>query len=229
MSGEGGEKTCEHVPVLLAEVMAAARVQPGSRWIDGTFGRGGHSSALLAAGAQVLALDRDGDAEPAARILREHWQGKFEWKQRNFEELTTCAQKHGWSSVDGGILLDLGVSSPQLDTAERGFSFQSDGPLDMRMDTAKQPRQQPRSGQLSDRNRNSAEILYEHGDEREARRVARVLVARRRIAPRSQRTADLAGGGGRGAPAPASWGNTSSNEGLPGSTHRCQRRSRRRS
>jgi 16S rRNA (cytosine1402-N4)-methyltransferase len=183
------ERTCEHIPVLLAEVMAAARVQPGARWIDGTFGRGGHSSALLAAGAQVLALDQDADAGPAAHALAARWPGRFVWQQRNFEELKTCAQQHGWNSVDGGILLDLGVSSPQLDTAERGFSFQSDGPLDMRMDR----RAGPTAADLVNDSTEAelAGILYEHGGEREARRVVRVLAARRRVAP-FRRTADLA-------------------------------------
>ncbi len=185
----GEEKTCEHIPVLLAEVLAAARVQPGARWIDGTFGRGGHASALLEAGAQVLALDRDADAAAAAHALTARWPGRFTWMQRNFEELKTCAQQHGWNSVDGGILLDLGVSSPQLDTAERGFSFQSDGPLDMRMDR----RAGPTAADLVNRSTEAelAGIFYENGGEREARRVVRVLAARRRIAP-FHRTADLA-------------------------------------
>ena len=188
MNGGEGE-TCEHIPVLLAEVMAAARVQPGARWIDGTFGRGGHSSALLAAGAQVLALDRDADAGPAAHALAALWPGRFAWQHRNFEELKTCAQQHGWNSVDGGILLDLGVSSPQLDTAERGFSFQWDGPLDMRMDR----RGGPTAADLVNHSTEAelAAMLYEYGGEREARRVVRALAARRRVAP-FHRTADLA-------------------------------------
>ena len=180
MSGSGEEKRCEHVPVLLAEVMAAARVQPGERWIDGTFGRGGHSSALLERGAQVLALDRDGDAEPAARALEARWPGRFEWKQRNFEDLKTCCQEHGWSDVDG-VLLDLGVSSPQLETAQRGFSFQADGPLDMRMDRSGGRTAADLVNELSEEE--LADIFYEHGGEREARRVVRALAARRRTAP----------------------------------------------
>jgi 16S rRNA (cytosine1402-N4)-methyltransferase len=180
MSGSGEEKRCEHVPVLLTEVMAAARVQPGERWIDGTFGRGGHSSALLERGAQVLALDRDGDAEPAARALEARWPGRFEWKQRNFEDLKTCCQEHGWSDVDG-VLLDLGVSSPQLETAQRGFSFQADGPLDMRMDRSGGRTAADLVNELSEEE--LADIFYEHGGEREARRVVRALAARRRTEP----------------------------------------------
>jgi 16S rRNA (cytosine1402-N4)-methyltransferase len=188
MSGEGEEKRCEHVPGLLAEVMAAARVQPGERWIDGTFGRGGHSSALLERGAQVLALDRDGDAEPAARAVKARWPDRFEWKQRNFEDLKTCCHEHGWSDVDG-VLLDLGVSSPQLETAQRGFSFQADGPLDMRMDRSGGRTAADLVNELSEEE--LADIFYEHGGEREARRVVRALAARRRTAP-FRTTGDLA-------------------------------------
>jgi 16S rRNA (cytosine1402-N4)-methyltransferase len=179
---------CEHIPVLLAEVMASARVQPGARWIDGTFGRGGHSSALLEAGAQVLALDRDADAEPAARALALRWPECFTWKQHNFEDLKTCSQEHGWDEVDG-ILLDLGVSSPQLETAARGFSFQADGPLDMRMDRRGGATASDLVNELPEEE--LATLFYEHGGERESRRVVRALGARRRVAP-FHTTGDLA-------------------------------------
>jgi 16S rRNA (cytosine1402-N4)-methyltransferase len=182
------EKQCEHVPVLLAEVMASARVQPGERWIDGTFGRGGHSSALLERGAQVLALDRDADAEPAARALKARWPDRFEWKQRNFEDLKTCCQENGWGEVDG-VLLDLGVSSPQLETASRGFSFQADGPLDMRMDRSGGSTAAELVNELPEEE--LAQIFYELGGERESRRVVRALAARRRTAP-FRTTGDLA-------------------------------------
>ena len=128
-SGEGEG----HIPVLLAEVLAAAEVQPGQRWIDGTFGRGGHSRALLEQGAMVLGLDQDAAAAEAARALEARWPENFRWKQRNFKELKTCCIEQGWDKVDG-VLLDLGVSSPQLEDPERGFSFRAEGPLDMRMD-----------------------------------------------------------------------------------------------
>jgi 16S rRNA (cytosine1402-N4)-methyltransferase len=139
---EGEGKAGGHVPVLLAEVLAAARVQPGQRWIDGTFGRGGHSRALLEKGALVLGLDQDGEAAEAARALEARWPEHFRWKQRNFKELKTCCQEQGWDKVDG-VLLDLGVSSPQLETPERGFSFRAEGPLDMRMDRAAAARRRP--------------------------------------------------------------------------------------
>ena len=183
---EGGSG---HLPVLLAEVLAAGRVQPGQRWIDGTFGRGGHTRALLEKGAWVLGLDQDGAAEEAARAVEARWSEKFRWMQRNFTGLKTCAKEHGWDKVDG-VLLDLGVSSPQLETPERGFSFRAEGPLDMRMDrregipTAADLVNELSEGELS-------KLFYEHGGEREARRVARALAARRRTAP-FRTTTDLA-------------------------------------
>jgi 16S rRNA (cytosine1402-N4)-methyltransferase len=179
----------EHVPVLLAEVLAASGVRAGQRWIDGTFGRGGHTRTLLERGASILGLDQDSESETAAREIKSRWPESFEWKQRNFNELKTCSIEHGWDKVDG-VLLDLGVSSPQLETAERGFSFRSEGPLDMRMDrrggsTAADLVNELPEGELS-------RLFYEYGGEREARRVARALVARRARAP-FRTTTDLAG------------------------------------
>jgi 16S rRNA (cytosine1402-N4)-methyltransferase len=168
-----------HIPVLLAEVIAAANVQPGQRWVDGTFGRGGHSRALLEKGALVLGLDQDGEAAEAARVLTTRRPENFEWKQRNFKELKTCCNEHGWDKVDG-VLLDLGVSSPQLDAPERGFSFRAEGPLDMRMDRRSGPTAADLVNQLPEEE--LTRIFYE-GGEREARRVVRVLAARRRRAP----------------------------------------------
>jgi len=168
------------VPVLLAEVLAAARVRPGQRWIDGTFGRGGHSRALLERGALVLGLDQDGEAAEAARALEARWPESFRWKQRNFRDLKTCCQEQGWDKVDG-VLLDLGVSSPQLETPERGFSFRAEGPLDMRMDRSGGPTAADLVNGLSEGE--LTRLFYEQGGEREARRVARALAARRRRAP----------------------------------------------
>ena len=143
---------------------------------------------MLEAGAQVLGLDRDSAAAEAARALEARWPGQFWWQQRNFRELKTCANEQGWEKVDG-VLLDLGVSSPQLETAERGFSFQADGPLDMRMDQ--------RSGRTAADLVNElpeeelTKLFYEQGGEREARKVARAIVARRSRAPFAT-TLDLA-------------------------------------
>jgi 16S rRNA (cytosine1402-N4)-methyltransferase len=172
-----------HVPVLLAEVLAAARVQPGQRWIDGTFGRGGHSRALLEKGAVVLGLDQDGEVAEAARALEARWPGHFSWKQRNFRELKTCCEEQGWGEIAGvdGVLLDLGVSSPQLETPERGFSFRAEGPLDMRMDRRGGPTAADLVNELSEEE--LTRLFYEQGGEREARRVVRAVAARRRRAP----------------------------------------------
>jgi 16S rRNA (cytosine1402-N4)-methyltransferase len=179
----------EHVPVLPAEVLAASGVRAGQRWIDGTFGRGGHTRALLERGASILGLDRDSESETAALEIKSRWPGTFEWKQRNFNELKTCSIEHGWDKVDG-VLLDLGVSSPQLETAERGFSFRSEGPLDMRMDRRGGPTAADLVNELPEEE--LSRLFYEHGGEREARRVARALVARRARAP-FRTTTDLAG------------------------------------
>jgi len=175
-----GSAGAGHVPVLLAEVLEAASVRPGHRWLDGTFGRGGHSRALLERGALVLGLDQDGEAAEAARALEARWPGKFEWKQRNFKELKTCCREHGWDKVDG-VLLDLGLSSPQLDTPERGFSFRASGLLDMRMDQRAGPTAADLVNGLSEQE--LTQLFYEQGGEREARRIVRVIAARRRRAP----------------------------------------------
>jgi len=184
----GGKPGGGHIPVLLAEVLAAAKVRPGQRWIDGTFGRGGHTRALLERGALVLGLDQDGEAVDAAREIEARWPEHFEWKQRNFRELKTCCKEMGWGEVDG-VLLDLGVSSPQLESPERGFSFRAEGPLDMRMDRSGGPTAADLVNELPEGE--LTRLFYEQGGEREARRVVRVLAARRRRAP-FRTTTDLA-------------------------------------
>jgi 16S rRNA (cytosine1402-N4)-methyltransferase len=191
VAGEEKEegKAREHEPVLLKEVLAAARVQPGQRWIDGTFGRGGHTRALLENGALVLGLDQDEEAAEAAQVLKARWPENFEWKQRNFKELKTCCRERGWDGIDGGVLLDLGVSSPQLETPERGFSFRAEGPLDMRMDRGSGPTAADLVNELSEGE--LTQLFYEQGGEREAKRVVRALAARRRRAP-FRTTTDLA-------------------------------------
>jgi 16S rRNA (cytosine1402-N4)-methyltransferase len=176
---EAGQES-GHLPVLLAEVLEAAQVRPGQRWIDGTFGRGGHSRALLEGGALVLGLDQDAEAEEAAREMKEKWPEHFSWKQRNFRELKACGREQGWDTVDG-VLLDLGVSSPQLETPSRGFSFRAEGPLDMRMDRSVGPTAADLVNELSENE--LTQLFYEHGGEREAKRVVRALAAWRQNAP----------------------------------------------
>ncbi len=164
----------------MAEVLQALQPKPGGRYADGTLGGAGHAAAVLAASAPngwLGACDRDGVALEAAAQRLAEYAGRFELRRGNFAELGEWIPA---GSCDG-VLLDLGVSSPQLDVAERGFSFQTDGPLDMRMDT----RQAVTAGTLL--NAESAEeiarIFWEYGDERESRRFARAIVQDREQRP----------------------------------------------
>ncbi len=173
---------------MLAEVLAALRPQPGGRYADGTLGGGGHAAAILAASSPsgwLFGCDRDGAAiEAAIRRLAE-FAGRFEIRRGNFAELAD------WIAPEScdGVLLDLGVSSPQLDEAERGFSFQRDGPLDMRMD-----RSQPvTAAELVNglHETELQEIFWQLGGEPQSRRFARAIV-RERHARRLETTAQLA-------------------------------------
>jgi len=169
-----------HKPVMMAEVLAALSPKPGGRYVDGTLGGGGHAAAILAASSPsgwLYGCDRDGTAiEAATRRLAEFGE-RFELRQANFAELADWIER---GSCDG-VLLDLGVNSPQLDVAERGFSFQQEGPLDMRMDT----RQALTSAQLlkTAGAEELARIFWEYGGERDARRFARALVRERERRP----------------------------------------------
>ena len=122
-----------HEPVLLAEVLAALAPAAGKRIIDGTLGGGGHAAALLSAGAEVIGFDHDPEAIAFATSRLSRFGGQLRPVHRSFAEAAETLDDLGIARVDG-VLLDLGVSSHQLDTPERGFSFQADGPLDMRMD-----------------------------------------------------------------------------------------------
>lgn len=172
----------EHVPVLLKEAVDRLAVKKGGRYVDGTFGRGGHSREIVRRGGEVLGIDRDDAAVAAAGDLRV--------VKGNHGEIERIAHENGWNEVDG-VLLDLGVSSPQLDEAGRGFSFLRDGPLDMRMD---------RSGGVTAAdlvNSESAERLEEifraWGEEPRARQIAKaILRARDERGMRFERTVQLA-------------------------------------
>lgn len=161
-----------HQPVLLAEVLAALRPRAGGRYFDGCCGGAGHSAAILEASSPtgfLYACDQDGDAVAAATEDLARFAGRFELRRMNFSEAAAWVP----GGVCDGALLDLGVSSHQLDTAERGFSFQADGPLDMRMD-----RRRPRTAADLVNQRPPAElaqIFWEYGDERESRRIARAI------------------------------------------------------
>jgi 16S rRNA (cytosine1402-N4)-methyltransferase len=173
--------SASHVPVLLDEVTAALAPQPGQTIVDGTFGAGGYSRAILATGAHVIAFDRD----PSARRFAEGLpQDRFRLVERRFSEI---ADEVGEGAVDG-VVLDIGVSSMQLDEAERGFSFLRDGPLDMRMAASG-----PTAADLVNETDETelARILYVYGEERESRRIARAIVRRRQSQPFT-RTVELA-------------------------------------
>lgn len=162
-----------HKPVLLAEVLAALRPRAGGRYADGTLGGAGHAAAMLTASSPtgwLSGCDRDGVAVEATGARLAEFAGRFEIRRGNFSELSEWVPA---GSCDG-VLLDLGVSSPQLDVAERGFSFQSDGPLDMRMDA----RQALSAADLVNTAGPDelAKIFFEYGGERDSRRMARAIV-----------------------------------------------------
>jgi 16S rRNA (cytosine1402-N4)-methyltransferase len=188
-SAEGDRRgTQRHVPVLLPEVLQALAPQAGQRFIDATFGAGGYSSALIdaAPGVRVLAIDRDPLAVAAGRALVEASGGRLTLTEGRFGQLDRLAQEVGFAPVDG-VVLDIGVSSMQLDDPERGFSFQADGPLDMRMSGAG-----PTAADVVNTAEEAdiADILFQLGEERRSRAVARAIVARRREQPFA-RTSEL--------------------------------------
>lgn len=173
----------EHFSVLLKESVGALVQDEGGVYIDGTFGRGGHSRAILQQlneSGQLLAFDKDPQAVAAGREL-EVTDNRFAIVHESFVALAEEAERRGVAGRVAGILLDLGVSSPQLDQADRGFSFLQDGPLDMRMD--------PTRGISAADWVNSApeeeiaRVLFEYGEERFSRRMARAIVAQRRQTP----------------------------------------------
>jgi len=173
---------------MATEVVSALSVKPGGRHIDGTAGGGGHAASILAASAPngwLFGCDRDGAAVEAARERLAEFAGRFDIQRGNFAELLETLTP-GWD----GVLLDLGTSSPQLDTAQRGFSFQQDGPLDMRMDT----RQSLTAAELvSTLDADElARIFWELGGERQSRRFARAIEHDRRERPFTS-TGQLAG------------------------------------
>ncbi|MGV1682268.1 16S rRNA (cytosine(1402)-N(4))-methyltransferase RsmH [Sphingopyxis sp. NJF-3] len=173
-----------HDPVLRDEVIAALAIVPGERHVDATFGAGGYTRAMLAAGADVVACDRDPDAIAEGQALVEEAGGKLTLVRGRFGEIDRLLGERGIDAVDG-IVFDIGVSSMQLDRDERGFSFQKDGPLDMRMAQEGESAADwlNRAGEEE-----IADVLYHYGDERQSRRVARAIVAARPLS----RTGELA-------------------------------------
>jgi 16S rRNA (cytosine1402-N4)-methyltransferase len=170
----------EHKPVMVAEVLAALRPEPHGRYFDGTLGGGGHAEAILSASSPtgwLFGCDRDGAAIEAAQRRLAKFAGRFEIRRGNFADAADWVP----AGSCNGAVLDLGVSSAQLDLAERGFSFQREGPLDMRMDT----RQTATAADLVNTAGEAelARIFWELGGERDSRRLARAVVHDRQQRP----------------------------------------------
>lgn len=185
------EQAKAHQPVMLAEALGALQLQAEGRYIDATFGRGGHARAILARLGPtgfLLALDRDPEAVAFARA-QFAGEGRFQIEHRSFGELAQVAQQHGMLGCADGVLLDLGVSSPQLDDPARGFGFSRSGPLDMRMDQSRGISAGDWLAEASEQE--IATVLKDYGEERHARRIARRIVTVRRQAPITT-TAELA-------------------------------------
>jgi 16S rRNA (cytosine1402-N4)-methyltransferase len=173
-----------HVPVLLDEVLDALAIVPGEVHVDGTFGAGGYSSAMVDRGAKVFAFDRDPDAIAEGQAVVAAKGGALTLVDGRFSDMQQLLAQRGVKQV-AGVTLDIGVSSMQLDRPERGFSFQADGPLDMRMS---------QSGESAADFLNNApeqeiaDIIYRYGEEHRSRRIARAIVEARPLS----RTAELA-------------------------------------
>ena len=175
----------QHTTVLLSEAVDALDIQPDGTYVDATFGRGGHSRLILSklsAQGRLIAFDKDPDAIAAAQQIQDP---RFSIRHQGFADLGDLPAR----SVDG-VLMDLGVSSPQIDNPARGFSFRNDGPLDMRMDTTRG--QSVREWLAEAELQHIAEVIREYGEERFAQQIAKALVARRQERGVPTSTAELA-------------------------------------
>jgi 16S rRNA (cytosine1402-N4)-methyltransferase len=173
-------ETARHIPVLLSEVIESLSPRDGEIFVDATFGAGGYSQALLkAADCRVIAIDRDPSAIAGAQSLSAEFPGRLSISEAPFSELDAIAEEQGFTRVDG-VVLDIGVSSMQLNEPQRGFSFQADGPLDMRM-SLKGPTAADVVNGLGEEE--LANILYVYGEERRSRAIARAIVKARTDAP----------------------------------------------
>src|SRR3954469_178869 len=181
-----------HRPVLLEEAISGLALRPDGIYLDGTFGRGGHSQAILdrlGPSGTLIAFDRDPEAEEAARAIAD---SRFHFVRSPFSSLAQVLRREGLQTVHG-MLFDLGVSSPQLDDPTRGFSFRADGPLDMRMDPSTGP--SVADWLATAEQQEITEVIRSHGEERFAKQIAAAIVAARGREPlrRTKQLADLVG------------------------------------
>ncbi|MGH6892347.1 MAG: 16S rRNA (cytosine(1402)-N(4))-methyltransferase RsmH [Dongiaceae bacterium] len=190
MSPAAMDSAAPHRPVLLAEVIAALSPRDGAIYVDGTFGAGGYSRALLeAARCTVFAIDRDPEAVKGAAPLLDRYAGRLHILQGRFGDMFELLGARGIDAVQG-VALDLGVSSMQIDQAERGFSFRFEGPLDMRMERAGKSAADL-VNELAERP--LADLIFTFGEEKKARRIAKAIVGARALAPigTTQRLAEI--------------------------------------
>lgn len=183
-----------HLPVLRNEAVSALVVNPGGTYLDATFGMGGHSRAILAAldpKARLIAIDADPASGPQAAKIEDR---RFSFCHANYRDLDQVLARQEAQQVDG-VLMDLGMSSAQVDDLERGFSFGKAGPLDMRMDTSSGKTLKDRLAKVSERD--LAKVLKEYGEERHARSIAKRIIALRHDG-RLRSTVDVADACGRG-------------------------------
>ncbi len=201
-----------HLPVMLNEVLAALQPRDGGRYVDGTFGGGGYSRAILeAADCRVLGIDRDPEAIARGQKLVEHFQGRLTLVEGAFSRMDEF-----WRGESDGVVLDLGVSSFQFDTPARGFSFREDGPLDMRMSLAGES-----AADLVNNaeERTLAQIIARYGEEKNARRIARAIIAARPVTTTGATGEDRFRSAGTGGAAPR---HPSRHPHLPGAAHPCE-------
>lgn len=166
-----------HIPVLLAQVLESLTPKDGGVYVDGTFGNGGYTQAILdAADCKVIAIDRDIDAIKRAEKLKEKYKDRFQIIHGCFGDMKELLAGEGIAEVDG-VVLDIGVSSVQLDTPERGFSFRYDAPLDMRMDNTSGISAREFVNSASEKE--LADVIYKYGEERKSRKIAAAIVRKR--------------------------------------------------
>ncbi|MDC0196452.1 16S rRNA (cytosine(1402)-N(4))-methyltransferase RsmH [Gammaproteobacteria bacterium] len=169
-----------HAPVMTQEVLSGLNLRNGGTYIDGTFGRGGYTRAILdSATTRVFGIDRDPNAITVGSELIDKYDGRLTLLQGRFGNISSIMAQQGINHVDG-VMFDLGVSSPQIDDPDRGFSFRLDGPLDMRMEsegaTAADFINEAPEEEIAD-------VIFQYGDERYSRRIARGIIAARKINP----------------------------------------------